>query len=169
MISFVWVEDSVGNIGYQGKLPWHLPADLHHFKEKTIGHPMVMGRKTFESFPGILPGRKHIVLTHNQSFKDKYQNSDQVEVFTELADLKKWLNKQTEEVAIIGGASLFKEMLDQVDVLEKTKIHHQFKGDVQMVVIDYDKFELIKQEDHQADTKNQYDYTFLTYKRKAEN
>lgn len=169
MISFVWAEDEIGNIGYQGHLPWHLPADLHHFKAKTIGHPMVMGRKTFESFPGVLPGRKHIVLTHDQAFKEKYQGNDQVEVFTDLNLLKKWITAQREDVAIIGGASLFKEMSDSVDVLEQTKIHHQFKGDVQMVAIDYDKFELIKQENHQADDKNQYDYTFLTYKRKAEN
>lgn len=169
MISFVWAEDETGNIGYQGHLPWHLPADLHHFKEKTICHPMVMGRRTFDSFPGILPQRKHIVLTHNLAFKEKYQDNPQVEVFTELTDLKKWLNKQTKDVAIIGGASLFKETLNQVDILEKTEIHHKFKGDVQMVAIDYDKFELTKQENHQADDKNQYDYTFLTYKRKAEN
>ena len=88
MISFVWAEDEVGNIGYQGHLPWHLPADLQHFKEKTIGHPMVMGRKTFDSFPGVLPKRKHIVLTHSQDFKQKYQTNNQVEVFINLADLK---------------------------------------------------------------------------------
>lgn len=169
MISFVWAEDEAGNIGYQGHLPWHLPADLHHFKEKTIGHPMVMGRKTFDSFPGILPGRKHIILTHNQDFKQKYQANDQVKIFTSLADLRNWLNKQSEDISIIGGASLFKEMLDEVDVLEQTKIHHQFKGDVQMVTIDYEKFELITEEKHHADDKNKYDYTFLTYRRKAEN
>lgn len=168
MISFVWAEDETGNIGYHGRLPWHLPADLHHFKEKTIGHPMVMGRKTFDSFPGILPERKHIVLTHNQDFKEKYQSNDQVEVFIELDDLKKWLNTQNEDISIIGGASLFKEMLDEVDILEQTKIHHQFKGDIKMVPIDYRKFKLIDKEVHHADDKNQYDYTFLTYKRKAE-
>lgn len=168
MISFIWAEDETGNIGYQGHLPWHLPADLHHFKEKTIGHPMVMGRKTFESFPGILPDRKHIVLTHNQIFKQKYRTNEQVEVFTNLVDLKNWLGKQTENISIIGGASLFKEMLDEVDILEQTKIHHQFKGDVQMVPIDYEQFEIVNKEEHHADNKNKYNYAFLTYQRKTD-
>ena len=167
MISFVWAEDEVGNIGYQGHLPWHLPADLQHFKEKTIGHPMVMGRKTFDSFPGVLPNRKHIVLTHSQDFKQKYQTNNQVEVFINLADLKNWLNSQTKDISIIGGVSLFKEMLNKVDVLEQTKIHHQFKGDVQMVPVDYKKFELVNEEKHYADDKNKFDYTFLTYRRKT--
>ncbi|MBP2058671.1 dihydrofolate reductase [Lactobacillus colini] len=166
MISFVWAEDEAGNIGYQGKLPWHLPADLHHFKEKTIGHSMVMGRKTFDSFPGILPNRQHVVLTHSLKFKEKYQNDSRVKVFTNIIDLKKWLNKQVNDVAVIGGASLFKELEDEVNILEKTEIHHHFKADVKMIPINYKKFELIDKQAHHADEKNKYDYTFLTYKKK---
>lgn len=166
MISFVWAEDETGNIGYQGHLPWHLPADLHHFKEKTIGHPIVMGRKTFDSFPRILTKRKHVVLTHNYDFKQKYQDNNQVEIFIDLFDLKNWVSRQNEDISIIGGTSLFKEMLNMVDVLEQTKIHHQFQGDVQMVSIDYEQFYLVNKEKHYADNENKYDYTFLTYKRK---
>ena len=65
MLAYIWAEDLTGGIGIDGHLPWHLAADLKRFKEKTMNHPMIMGRKTFESLPGILPGRKHIVLTHS--------------------------------------------------------------------------------------------------------
>ena len=73
MISFVWAEDQKHQIGYKGHLPWRLPADLAHFKEVTMGHPMVMGKKTFDSFPGLLKRRQHIVLTHDTNLKEKYK------------------------------------------------------------------------------------------------
>ena len=82
MISFVWSEDQKHQIGYKGHLPWRLPADLAHFKKVTMGHPMVMGKKTFDSFPGLLPGRKHVVLTHDTTLKEKYKDNSQVKIQT---------------------------------------------------------------------------------------
>ena len=80
MLSFVWAEDQQHGIGIDGHLPWNLPADLKHFKEKTIGHPIIMGRKTFASLPHPLPERKHIVLTHRQELKQKYAGNEQVKI-----------------------------------------------------------------------------------------
>ena len=88
MISFVWAEDQKHQIGYKGHLPWRLPADLAHFKKVTMGHPMVMGKKTFDSFPGLLPGRKHVVLTHDTTLKEKYKDNSQVKILNSIEKLE---------------------------------------------------------------------------------
>ena len=166
MIEYVWAEDQKHQIGLNGHLPWHLPADMHHFKEETMGHPIIMGRKTFMSFPKLLPGRKHIVLTHDQTLKEKYQDNDQVVIVSSVAELNKYLDKhQDEKLCAIGGVSIFKILLDQVDVLEKTEIEATFKADTVMPEIEYDQFKLVKKEHHDADEKNKYPYTYLTYQR----
>lgn len=166
MIIFVWAEEEKGGIGINGHLPWHLPADLHHFKEKTLGHPILMGRRTFASLPHLLPGRQHLVLTHDQELKKKYQDNPKVKIFTSLVELNKFLVfHQKDEICAIGGVSVFKALAGQVDILEKTKIHHRFKVDTYMPSLDYEKFKLVKKEEHRADKKNPYPYTFLTYRR----
>lgn len=167
MITFVWAEDEKHGIGIDGHLPWRMPADMKHFKAKTMGHPILMGRKTFASLPHLLPGRKHLVLTHNQDFKEQYQDNERVRVFTSLQEMNNYLaDHQAEEICAIGGVSIFSALKEQVDVLEKTVIHHVFEVDTYMPEIDYKHFSLIHQEKHAADEKNRYDYDFLTYKRK---
>lgn len=168
MIRFIWAEDEVGKIGYQGRLPWHLPADLKHFKELTSNHIIVMGRKTFDSFPGLLPKRKHIILSTNPILQRKYQDNSRVKVFSQIEQLKNWLKDRTgETIDIIGGAEVFKEFKDEVDVLEKTKIHHIFKCDTKMPELKYEDFELVSSESHQADSENKFAYDFLKYKRNS--
>ncbi|WP_308556655.1 dihydrofolate reductase [uncultured Lactobacillus sp.] len=170
MIEYVWAEDKEKNIGLDGHLPWHLPADLKHFKEKTMNHPILMGRKTFTSLPKLLPGRQHIVLTRNKELKDKWQDNKQVEILTSLEEMNAYLAEhQDEKICAIGGVSIFKALIDQVDVLEKTEIDGAFKADTTMPEIDYSQFELVNKEHHDADSKNKYPYTFLTYVRKARN
>lgn len=167
MLSFVWAEDENHGIGVDGHLPWHLPADLHHFKEKTSGHSIIMGRKTFTSLPHLLPQRKHIVLTHNSSLKQQYSNNEQVEIVTSIVELNNYLKQhENEQLCAIGGVSIFKMLLDQVDILEKTEIKAKFKADTVMPAINYEDFNLVKREVHQHDEKNRYDYIFLTYQRK---
>ena len=167
MIEYVWAEDNKRQIGVDGHLPWHLPADLKHFKEKTIDHPILMGRKTFASLPKLLPRRKHLVLTHNKELKDKWQGNDQVEILTSLDEMNKYLAAhQNEKICAIGGVSIFKALLDQVDVLEKREIDGVFRADTVMPEIDYSQFELLHQEHHDVDSMNTYPYTFLTYIRK---
>lgn len=167
MIVFVWAEDEKHGIGLNGCLPWHLPADLHHFQKKTMGHPILMGRRTFNSLPHLLPGRQHLVLSRDQRLKEKYRDSEKVQIFSSLPDLQKFLQvHRQEKICVIGGASVFKALADQADVLEKTAIHHRFRVDTYMPPLAYEKFELLKQEDHEADNKNPYPYSFLTYQRR---
>lgn len=167
MITFVWAEDEHHGIGKDGHLPWHLPADLKHFKEKTINHPVLMGRKTFTSLPHLLPGRKHLVLTHDHTLKKDYPDDDKVKFFYSWSELNSYLEKnKQEDICAIGGRSIFAGLMDKVDILEKTKIHHDFSTDVYMCPINYDEFELVHKEVHHALKNNKYDYDFLTYKRK---
>ena len=167
MISFVWAEDQKNQIGYKGHLPWRLPADLAHFKKVTMGHPMVMGKKTFDSFPGLLPGRKHVVLTHDTTLKEKYKDNSQVKILNSIDELTSWLDEnQSQEVSVIGGAMLFKLLLNKVDKLYKTEILSEFDGDTVMPTINYDEFKLISQKIGKVDEKNIYPYIFLEYERK---
>ncbi|MGQ5709495.1 dihydrofolate reductase [Lactobacillus sp. PSON] len=167
MITFVWAEDKKHQIGYQGHLPWFLPADLKYFKKETMGHPILMGRKTFDSLPRVLPGRLHLVLTRSQEFKDKYRDNQQVIVFLNQEELFTYLKKhQNEDICAIGGVSIFKILRDKVDCLKRTVIDASFKADTEMPQIDYSQFNLVKEENHEADNKNEYAYSFLTYVRK---
>lgn len=166
MISFIWAEDKAHHIGYKGKLPWNLPADLAYFKEKTLGHTIVMGKKTFDSLPGILPNRKHVVLTHDQKLTDDAKSIDRLEVFNDLTTLKTWLKSQKEEIFVIGGASLFKNLVEDVDRLYLTKIEQTFNGDTFMTKIDYDNFKLISQVNGKVDEKNIYLHKFYVYEKK---
>ena len=167
MIEYVWAEDKEKNIGLNGHLPWYLPADMKHFKEVTINHPIIMGRKTFESFHNLLPKRKHIVLTHNEELKNKYQNNDQVTILPTVEDLHNFVAEhQDERMCAIGGVSIFNALMDQVEVLEKTEIDAIFEADTKMPEIDYSRFNLVAKKHYEPDEKNKYPYTFLTYKLK---
>jgi dihydrofolate reductase len=111
-----------GVIGRDGKLPWHLPADLRHFKAQTMGKPMVMGRKTFESFPSPLPGRRHIVLTRDRGWSaagaEVAHTPDEALALAGAGD-----------VAVIGGAEVFALLLDRADRIELTEVHLDAEGD----------------------------------------
>ena len=159
MISFVWAEDKNHIIGEKGHLPWSLPNDLHHFKDVTVNHPIVMGRKTFESFPnGPLPKRLNIVISKNPD----YQVPDSVVLINDKADLKKYVQSD-DEVMVIGGSGIFKLFQDDVDRLYLTKIDHEFTGDTKMCSIDYSKFKLVEKKEGHMDDKNIYPYTFETW------
>lgn len=168
MLGFIWAEDLDGNIGYQGKLPWYLPADLKHFRKKTIGHSIIMGRKTFESFPQLLPERLHIVLTTSKQLKEKYKDSQKVKIFRDIRQLRKWIENQNDcLIWIIGGTSLFTEFKDEVSILERTIIQAHVRGDIKIPGIDYSKFELINEERHYIDSSNKYNFSFLTYQKRV--
>ncbi|MEE8856589.1 MAG: dihydrofolate reductase [Lactobacillus sp.] len=167
MITFVWAEDENGAIGLNGHLPWHLPADLHHFKDKTMGHPMLMGRKTFASFPKLLPGRVHVVLTRSADFAREYADNDRVLVLTSQEAMNQWLAANADvEVCAIGGASLFEMLASRADRLERTVIKAAFAADTYMPAIDYGQFDLVAAESHEPDAKNKYPYVFESYQRK---
>lgn len=111
-----------GVIGREGALPWHLPADLKRFKAQTLGRPMIMGRKTFASLPGLLPGRRHIVLT-----RDPAWTAEGAEV---ARSPEQALALAGEDAAVIGGAEVFALFLPLADRIELTEVHAEIAGDV---------------------------------------
>ena len=124
MISFHLARADNGVIGRDGRLPWHLPADLKRFKAMTLGRAMLMGRKTFDSFPAPLPGRRHIVLT-----RDRQWSAPGAEV---AHDVDAALALAGADVAVIGGAEIFALLRDRADRVELTEVHCDADGDVTM-------------------------------------
>lgn len=161
MISFLWAEDKNHVIGYKGRLPWKLPNDMKRFKNLTVGKSIVMGRRTYESFPnGPLPKRLNIVMSRNSN----YQVKEPAVLINDISDLSKYVDMNS-EIVVIGGSKIFEAFKDIVDRLYLTKIDYEFKGDVKMIDLDYSKFKLIEKEDGIMDEKNIYPYTFETYQR----
>lgn len=113
-------------IGNGGQLPWHIPEDLKHFKKITMGKPMVMGRKTFESLPGLLPGRRHIVLTRDTAWRA--EGAEVVHTIEEAITLA----GDVPEIAIIGGADIFAAFLPLAHRIELTEVHRSPEGDTLM-------------------------------------
>jgi dihydrofolate reductase len=151
VITFVLARADNGVIGRDGQLPWHLPADLKRFKAQTMGKPMIMGRKTFESFPSPLPGRRHIVLT-----RDRGWSAAGAEVAHSVEEA---LAVAGEDAAVIGGAEVFALFLDCADVVELTEIHAAPEGDA--TVPAFIGWRETTREDHPADIGRPA-YSFVT-------
>ena len=153
--------DGNGAIGRQGDLLCHLPADMKHFKEVTMGHSIVMGRKTFESFPRRpLPGRQNIVITRNADWQ--YPG---VTVAHSVEDAI--AAAQTDTVFIIGGAQVYEQALPLVDVLHLTQIHARWaSADVFFPALVPDEWQEVSREHHQSDHRNAYEFDFVTLKRR---
>jgi dihydrofolate reductase len=149
-------------IGNLNKLPWHLPADLKYFKKLTTDHAVIMGKHTFENLPnGPLTNRKNIVLTSvlSDGICEGYFEANSIEEALELCE-------KEEEVFIIGGVSIFKQTIDLADKMYITWIHANFPADAFFPKINFDDWEEISREDHLADDKNPYPYTFSVYQHK---
>ncbi|SEM81941.1 dihydrofolate reductase [Mesobacillus persicus] len=161
MISLIWAMDENRVIGSYNKLPWHLPEDLKFFKRVTMGHPIVMGRKTHESIGKPLPGRENVIIT-----RDRQYRSEGCTVLHTIDELLDFASKTDEEVFVIGGAEIFKEIIPHADRLYLTMIHHQFEGDTFFPSFHIDEWELESREMGEKNEKNPYEYEFLIYKRK---
>ena len=122
IVTLVVARAENGAIGRGGKLPWHLPDDLRHFKAITMGTPMVMGRRTFESLPGLLPGRRHIVLTRNPDWQ-----AEGAEIAADVANAVRIADAQ--HISVIGGAEIFHLFLPLADRIELTEVHAQPEAD----------------------------------------
>ena len=158
-IFLIYARAANGAIGREGRLPWHLPADLAHFKALTMGCPMIMGRKTFESLPGLLPGRRHIVLTRRERW-----DSAGAEVVRSVEEALAAAGDG--EVAVIGGAAIFDSFMDQAARAEVTQLHADFAGDVFMPPLGA-RWEVAAREDHPA-KDDQPAYSFVTYRKLPE-
>lgn len=151
-------------IGADNDMPWHLPADLKHFKAVTMGKAVIMGRKTYESIGKALPGRPNIVITQNAEYS--LSDATVVDCPESALEVAKALNAGQHEVMIIGGGTIYQAFLERADTLYLTFIDLTVNGDTQFP--DYHvaaKWEEVEREVHQSDDKNPYQYTFVTLKR----
>ena len=159
-LSLIAVVSRNNVIGKDNKMPWHLPADLQFFKTTTLGKPIIMGRKTWESLGRILPGRRHIVVTRNKDY-----TAEGVEIIHSTdAALKQASN--VDEAVIIGGAHLYEEMLPLTDRLYLTEIDAEFEGDTFFPEWNKEEWEVVSSETHPADEKNSFPYRFVVYDRR---
>lgn len=157
-IMLIYARAANGAIGKDGDLPWRLPADLRHFKALTLGKPMVMGRKTFESLPGLLPGRRHIVLTRDAGWA-----AEGAETATNVDEALALAGGGT--VAIIGGAAIYALFLPLAHRVELTQIHAAYEGDTFIPPLGPEWHETAR-EDHAA--AGEYPaFSFLTYRKAA--
>jgi len=153
----IYARAANGCIGRDGALPWHLPADLKRFKALTMGQPMIMGRKTFESLPGLLPGRRHIVLTRRERWDSTAEVVRSVEEALAVAG--------SDDVAVIGGAAIFDVFAAHADRIELTEIHADFAGDTFMPAPG-PEWEAVGREDFGGTDKHPA-YSFVTLERAA--
>ena len=162
-------------IGVDGGIPWHLPADLAFFKHTTVGHTLVMGRRTFES-AGTLPGRVTYVLTRDESWRPPAAPADaatgsgragaEVQVVHDLAEaLRRADSAGEDEVFVCGGAGVYARALDRADRLVLTRVEGTFDADTFFPEVDFSRWRLISREEREPDERNQYRLRFEVYER----
>ena len=158
ILAAIVVTDLNNAIGINNQLLCHLPADLKFFKATTMGCPIIMGRKTYESIGRLLPGRKNIVITRSSDYKIE---GAEIHHSVETA-----LKSCTEEkVFILGGAEIFKQTLPQISEVYRTLIQHSFEADVWFPALKDSEFKLVWEECHVADEKNKFEYCFQKWER----
>jgi dihydrofolate reductase len=148
-------------IGKDNQLPWHLPDDLKFFKKTTLGLPVLMGRKTFESIGKPLPGRLNVVISRSKSFE-----GEQLTSFATVEDALDFLSAH-DRVMVIGGAQLFELMLPRCNALYLTEIDAEVEGNVYFPPIDRAQWKMVWQEHHPIDDRHVYPFRFVHYTRIA--
>jgi dihydrofolate reductase len=151
-------------IGSNGNIPWHLPADFKHFKELTMGHPIVMGRKTFESIGKPLPGRVNIVITRDA---DYLRDGTTMVNSPDAALAAAVVAPGADEMFVIGGAEIYKIFLSRAERIYLTQVHGAFEGDVFFPELGEGEWRLISSEENKKDEHNAFDFTYLVYERKS--
>ena len=160
LVSIIAAMDRNRLIGNENQLPWHLPADLAHFKRVTMGKPIIMGRKTYESIGRPLPGRTNIVLTRSSDF-----NAEGVLTANTLEQALNHVSAE-DEIMIIGGSTIYELTLPRADRLYLTYVEDSFEGDAWFPEFDLEQWHIVASEEHGADEKNSCAYRFVTYARK---
>jgi dihydrofolate reductase len=163
MISIIAAISKNNVLGKENKLLWHLPKDFKFFKETTLGHPIVMGRKTFESLPKALPGRTNIIITGDRNYE-----KDGAVVTHSLEEAIKVGLSENKEVFICGGGQIYKEALEKnlVDKIYLTEIDMETGGDAFFPTFDKLSWEISKKECHTKDEKHDFDFCFVEYSKK---
>ncbi|MBQ0754499.1 MAG: dihydrofolate reductase [Gammaproteobacteria bacterium] len=166
-VSLIVAKAANGCIGRDNKLPWYLPNDLKYFKQTTFGKPIIMGRKTWESLKGPLPGRANIVITRQENYQavgaKVVATLDEAIVLAESIALIDGV----EEVVIIGGAEIYTHALPRVTTMYVTEVHAEVQGDAFFPDVDLRQWRESRREDFTAEPPNQYDYSFIAYDRVA--
>lgn len=160
MLSLIVAYDKNKSIGNQNTIPWKLKADMKRVKALTTGQTIIMGRKTLESIGHALPNRINRILTRNPESLQKYEN---IEVFTDDTILD---NLETEKIYIFGGAAIYAQYLSRCDELFITEVDAIVNADAKFPDFDINNWELISKETFKKDKDNEYDYSFLHFKRK---
>jgi len=149
-------------LGKNNDLLWHLPDDFKRFKKMTTGHKIIMGRKTFESFPKPLPNRTHIIITRDKDYTTPYPGCIVVHSLEEALKLIK-----SEKLSfIIGGGEIYTLGMEFAHTIELTRVHETFEADAFFPEINEKDWRLVKEEYHPKDESHQYSFTYLTYERK---
>ena len=159
LVSIIVAADEHGGIGRDGGLPWHLPADLKRFKALTMGKPIVMGRKTWDSIGRPLPGRRSLVVSRQPGLA-----INGVEVFESL-DAALQAASSAPETCVIGGAEIYRQALPRAAVVHLTRVHASVQADTFFPPLDEAEWEEIAREDCPADDRHAYPYSFLTLQR----
>jgi dihydrofolate reductase len=163
-ISFVVAASENNAIGKDNRLIWRLPDDMKFFKEKTIGHCIVTGRKNYESIPDKfrpLPDRTNIVVTRSKD----YQAPGAIVVHSVEEAIAKAKELGETDLSVIGGGEIYNAMMPYVDIIWLTRVHHEFDAHVFFPVLDPTEWKITWREEHQADEKHPYAFTFLKYER----
>lgn len=149
-------------IGFENDMPWHLPEDLKYFKEKTTGHTIIMGRKTYDSIGRVLPNRRNIVLT-----RQKLDFPKEIEVIRDINQIYQW-NKANpdQELFIIGGGNLYNQVLPYADRMYITEIDENFEGDTFFPTFEANEWTLTSKVKGERNNDNPYEYYFLQYDRR---
>lgn len=158
MLTIIAATSENNALGKDNQLVWHLPDDFKRFKALTSGHFIIMGRKTFESFPKPLPNRTHIIITRQKDYKAP-EGCIVVNNLTKAIALC----PKNEEVFVIGGGEIYKQSINIIQKIEITKVHTTVEADTFFPKIDLERWKLVFEEFHSKDEKHAFDFTFLTY------
>jgi dihydrofolate reductase len=163
MLSLIVAMSENQVIGINNSLPWHLPNDLQYFKRVTMGKPIIMGRKTFESIGRPLPGRRNIVVSRQDDWQ--FTGVDCVKTLEEAISLGNNIAfvEGHDEVMVIGGAQIYQSILPMVDRLYITHVHDVVEGDAYFPDVTWSSFNEVTREDVKAQEPNPYDYSFVVY------
>lgn len=159
MITMIAAAAENNALGKDGNIPWHLPDDFKHFKQLTTGHHIIMGRKTWESFPRPLPNRTHIVITRDLNYK-----AENAIVVHSLEDALAY-SKDEKQVFIIGGGEIYTLGMDYATHIELTRVHNEYEADAFFPTIDTNIWKLTKSVFHDVDDRHKSGFTFETWKK----
>lgn len=151
-------------LGKDNELVWHLPDDFKRFRQLTTGYKIIMGRKTFESFPKPLPNREHLIITRNKSYEVDHPQCTVVHSLEEALELA----GQDPKAFVIGGGEIYKLAMPFANSMEITHVHGTFEGDAFFPEIDMEEWELISESEHPADARHSHSFTYKTYVRNGQ-